>query len=99
MVVPRRPGAPAAIGRPRARTRPRRLQHRDNAARSPPYRRPALQHSAQIVQEADIDDERFYAPEAPELDVVLQGLPMADDDTHTRTIADPVFDIEAAVAT
>lgn len=53
---------------------------------------PALQRIAQIVHEADIDDERFHAPEAPGLDIVLRGLSMTGDDTHTRAIANPVFD-------
>ncbi|MFD3874832.1 chromate resistance protein ChrB domain-containing protein [Streptomyces sp. NPDC058623] len=53
---------------------------------------PALQRIAQIVHEADIDDERFHAPEAPGLDVVLRGLSMTGDDSHTMAIANPVFD-------
>ena len=35
---------------------------------------------AEIVHEADLDDERFDAPEAPGLDVVLRGLSMICDD-------------------
>ncbi|MGW9454157.1 chromate resistance protein ChrB domain-containing protein [Streptomyces sp. NPDC055632] len=53
---------------------------------------PALRRIAQIVHEADIDDERFHAPEAPGLDVVLRGLSMTGDDTRTMAIAGPVFD-------
>ncbi|MGW1764617.1 chromate resistance protein ChrB domain-containing protein [Streptomyces sp. NPDC002073] len=53
---------------------------------------PALRRIADIVHEADIDDERFHAPEAPGLDVVLRGLSMIGDDTHTMSIANPVFD-------
>ncbi|MGW8954767.1 chromate resistance protein ChrB domain-containing protein [Streptomyces sp. NPDC055709] len=53
---------------------------------------PALRRIAQIVHEADIDDERFDAPEAPGLDVVLRGLSMTGDDTHTMAIANPVFE-------
>ncbi|MFE5881552.1 chromate resistance protein ChrB domain-containing protein [Streptomyces hydrogenans] len=53
---------------------------------------PALQRIAQIVHEADIDDERFHAPEAPGLDVVLRGLSMTGDDIHTMAIANPVFE-------
>ncbi|MFE5491446.1 chromate resistance protein ChrB domain-containing protein [Streptomyces virginiae] len=53
---------------------------------------PALQRIAQIVHEADIDDERFHAPEAPGLDVVLRGLSMTGDDTRTMAVANPVFD-------
>src|SRR5207245_4679679 len=44
---------------------------------------PALGRIAEIVHEADVDDERFDAPEAPGLDVVLRGLSMIGDDEHT----------------
>ncbi|MFE9469159.1 chromate resistance protein ChrB domain-containing protein [Streptomyces virginiae] len=53
---------------------------------------PALRRIAQIVHEADIDDERFHAPEAPGLDVVLRGLSMTGDDTRTMAVANPLFD-------
>ncbi|MFD5742591.1 chromate resistance protein ChrB domain-containing protein [Streptomyces massasporeus] len=53
---------------------------------------PALQRIAEIIHEADLDDERFDAPEAPGLDVVLRGLSMIGDDEHTMTITKPVFD-------
>ena len=53
---------------------------------------PALQRIAEIVHEADLDDERFDAPEAPGLDVVLRGLSMTGDDEHTLSITRPVFD-------
>ncbi|MFE0256210.1 chromate resistance protein ChrB domain-containing protein [Streptomyces sp. NPDC059010] len=53
---------------------------------------PALQRVAEIIHEADLDDERFDAPEAPGLDVVLRGLSMIGDDEHTMTITKPVFD-------
>ncbi|MFD3937385.1 hypothetical protein ACFWSF_21640 [Streptomyces sp. NPDC058611] len=39
-----------------------------------------------------MDDERFHAPEAPGLDVVLRGLSMTGNDTHTMAIANPVFE-------
>ncbi|MGW6612242.1 chromate resistance protein ChrB domain-containing protein [Streptomyces erythrochromogenes] len=52
---------------------------------------PALRRIADIVHEADIDDERFNAPEAPGLDVVLRGLSMTGDDTHTLAVATPIF--------
>ena len=35
---------------------------------------PVLWRIAEIVHEADLDDERYDAPEAPGLDVVLRGL-------------------------
>lgn len=53
---------------------------------------PALARIAEIIHEADLDDERFDAPEAPGLDVVLRGLSMTGDDEHTMTVTKPVFD-------
>ncbi|MFG2028067.1 chromate resistance protein ChrB domain-containing protein [Streptomyces sp. NPDC048825] len=53
---------------------------------------PALNRIAEIVHEADLDDERFDAPEAPGLDVVLRGLSMTGDDDHTLTVTKPLFD-------
>ncbi|MFD5848124.1 chromate resistance protein ChrB domain-containing protein [Streptomyces chartreusis] len=53
---------------------------------------PALQRIAEIVHEADLDDERFDAPEAPGLDAVLRGLSMIGDDEHTMAVTKPVFD-------
>lgn len=52
----------------------------------------ALRRIAEIVHEADLDDERFDAPEAPGLDAVLRGLSMIGDDEHTLTVTAPVFD-------
>jgi hypothetical protein len=52
----------------------------------------ALRRIAEIVHEADLDDERFDAPEAPGLDVVLRGLSMIGDDEHTMTLTQPLFD-------
>ncbi|MFM9493613.1 chromate resistance protein ChrB domain-containing protein [Streptomyces galilaeus] len=53
---------------------------------------PALARIAEIIHEADLDDERFDAPEAPGLDVVLRGLSMTGDDEHTMTVTKPLFD-------
>lgn len=52
----------------------------------------ALQRIAEIAHEADLDDERFDAPEAPGLDVTLRGLSMIGDDEHTMAVTRPVFD-------
>ena len=41
---------------------------------------PLLWRIGQIVHEADLDDERFDAPEARGLDVVLRGLSMTRTD-------------------
>ena len=53
---------------------------------------PVLWKLAEIVHEADLDDERFDAPEAPGLDAVLRGLSMTGDDQHTLTVADAIFE-------
>jgi hypothetical protein len=53
---------------------------------------PVLWRIAEIVHEADLDDERFDAPEAPGLDVVLRGLSMTGTDAQTLAISGPVFD-------
>lgn len=53
---------------------------------------PVLWRIAEIVHEADIDDERFDAPAAPGLDVVLRGLSMIGDDEHTMEVTKPIFD-------
>jgi hypothetical protein len=43
---------------------------------------PVLWRLAAIIHEADLDDERYGAPEAPGLDTALRGL---FDDLHRRT--------------
>jgi hypothetical protein len=53
---------------------------------------PVLWRIAQIVHEADLDDERYYAPEAPGLDVVLRGLSMLCDDERIMELTGPIFD-------
>ena len=53
---------------------------------------PVLWKVAEIVHEADIDDERYDAPEAPGLDVVLRGLSMVCDDEQTLQLTGPMFD-------
>jgi hypothetical protein len=53
---------------------------------------PALWAIAEIVHEADLDDQRFDAPEAPGLDVVLRGLSMTGTDAHTLAVSGAVFD-------
>jgi hypothetical protein len=47
---------------------------------------------AEIVHEADLDDERFDVPEAPGLDVVLQGLAMTGSDERTLAVPLPIFE-------
>ena len=53
---------------------------------------PVLWKLAEIVHEADIDDERFDAPEAPGLDAVLRGLSMVCDDEAVLDLTGPLFD-------
>ena len=53
---------------------------------------PVLWRIAEIVHEADIDDARFDAPEAPGLDTVLRGLSMVADDHRVLELTGPLFD-------
>ncbi|RVX39969.1 hypothetical protein EDD27_2352 [Nonomuraea polychroma] len=53
---------------------------------------PVLWKLAEIVHEADIDDERYDAPEARGLDVVLRGLSMICGDERVLEISGPIFD-------
>jgi hypothetical protein len=47
---------------------------------------------ARIVHEADLDDERYDAPESAGLDVVLRGLSMVCDDQRILEVSGPIFD-------
>lgn len=54
---------------------------------------PALLDIARIVHEADLDDERFDAPEARGLDVILRGLSMiAESDERMLELSGPIYD-------
>ena len=53
---------------------------------------PVLWRIAEVVHEADLDDGRFDAPEAPGLDVVLRGLSLTGTDPGTLAVSGPVFD-------
>lgn len=53
---------------------------------------PVLWDVARIVHEADLDDERYDAPEAVGLDVVCRGLSMVRDDAEILTVTEVVFD-------
>ena len=53
---------------------------------------PVLWDIARIVHEADLDDERFDAPEAPGLDVLCRGLSMVLDDLAMLAATGPLFD-------
>lgn len=54
---------------------------------------PALRDMARIVHEADFDDERFDAPEARGLDVILRGLSMVvESDEEMLDLSGPLYD-------
>jgi hypothetical protein len=53
---------------------------------------PVLWEIARIVHEADLGDERYDAPEASGLDVLLRGLSMVCDDEELLALARPLFD-------
>lgn len=53
---------------------------------------PVLWVLAEIVHEADIDDGKFDAPEAPGLDSVLRGLSLTGTDDQTLAVATRIFD-------
>jgi hypothetical protein len=53
---------------------------------------PVLWRIAAIIHEADLDDEKFDAPEAPGFDVALRGLSMICDDDRVLELTGPVFD-------
>jgi hypothetical protein len=53
---------------------------------------PVLWEIGRIVHEADLGDERYDAPEARGLDVLLRGLSMTNEDEELLTLAAPLFD-------
>lgn len=53
---------------------------------------PALAAIAEIVHEADLYDERFDAPEAAGLDVLIRGLSMVRPDPDLLGITAVIFD-------
>jgi hypothetical protein len=53
---------------------------------------PVLWKLAEAVHEADLEDDRFDAPEAAGLDAILRGLSMIVDDPTVLSITGPVFD-------
>jgi hypothetical protein len=53
---------------------------------------PVLWKIAQLVHQADLDDERFDAPEAAGLDVLLRGLSMTNGDQRVLELTRPMFD-------
>ena len=53
---------------------------------------PVLWDIARIVHEADLADERYDAPEATGLDVLLRGLSLTVDDETLLELTGPLFD-------
>jgi hypothetical protein len=53
---------------------------------------PVLWKLAETVHEADLEDDRFDAPEAAGLDAVLRGLSMTRDDEGVLAVTSAVFD-------
>ncbi|HEY3238554.1 MAG TPA: chromate resistance protein ChrB domain-containing protein [Acidimicrobiia bacterium] len=53
---------------------------------------PVLWDLARIVHEADLADERYDAPEAPGLDVMVRGLSMVLGDDELLAVSTHLFD-------
>jgi hypothetical protein len=53
---------------------------------------PVLWRIAEVIHEADLDDELYDAPEAPGLDTALRGLSMVADDHTILDLTGPLFD-------
>ena len=52
----------------------------------------ALVQIGRIIHEADLEDERFDAPEARGLDVIIRGLSMLHGDEEMFELTRPVYD-------
>jgi hypothetical protein len=53
---------------------------------------PALVEIGRIIDDADLGDERFDAPEATGLDVLVRGLSMTLGDDQVIEVTGPMFD-------
>jgi hypothetical protein len=53
---------------------------------------PTLWAIARIVHEADLEDDRYDAPEAPGLDALMRGLSMVRSDHEVLTLSAPMYD-------
>ena len=53
---------------------------------------PSLRAIGRIVHEADLDDARYDAPEAPGLDVLIRGLSLVSGDEDLLRRSEPLFD-------
>lgn len=52
---------------------------------------PVLERLAEIVHQADVEDDRFDAPEAAGLDAIIRGLTLIHDDESVRRITNEIF--------
>ena len=74
------------------------LSHRDGGCSFETFLRryeledPVLLSIARIVHEADLEDDRYDAPEAPGLDVLMRGLTMIRDDHVVLELSRPLYD-------
>jgi hypothetical protein len=53
---------------------------------------PVLEHMGHIVHEADLADERFDAPVAPGLDVLIRGISLIGTDEETLAVTGTLFE-------
>jgi hypothetical protein len=53
---------------------------------------PGLARLAQVVHEADVEDERYDAPEAAGLDAIIRGMGTGRTDTELLLAALPIYD-------
>jgi hypothetical protein len=53
---------------------------------------PVLSAIARVVHEADLEDDRYDAPEARGLDVLLRGLSMVRPDHEVLELSAPLYD-------
>jgi hypothetical protein len=53
---------------------------------------PVLWEIGKIVHVADLDDDRFDAPEAAGMDVLLRGLSLTQSDPELLALTGPLFD-------
>lgn len=47
---------------------------------------------AEVIHEADLEDDRYDAPAAPGLDIIIRGLSLTLDDDTVLDITGPVFE-------
>jgi hypothetical protein len=53
---------------------------------------PVLWRIGEVIHEADLEDDRFDAPEAPGLDALMRGLSMVRPDHEVLDLSAPLYD-------